>query len=245
MFSPLSWAIVLLLILLLTWRRLPRALRFCGVGLEVCLLLLMAPVGANALVRVIEARVPEHACTNPRPEAVVVLSGGLDREPASNTDFGALNGESMHRLLTAVELWRRTPGALLVIAGGGPYRIPESALLAQLAQQLGVPFATIRTEQQSRSTWQNAHNLALQSPSLPKRIWLVTSSLHLPRALGAFRAFGFQPCAWSSGSQYVAFDGPGYFLPQSSSLDKAESAIHEWLGGLEYGWRHGTEPASN
>ena len=243
--SPLSWAILLLLILVFTGRRLPKPLCVSGIVLEIIFLILMAPLGANALVRLIEWHGASGSCTKPWPGIVVVLSGGLDRQPVSNTDFGALNGESLHRLLAAVALWKRAPHALLVISGGGEYQVPESVLLAELAQELGVPAAMIKTEQQSRSTWQNARNLAALSPPLPKRIWLVSSSLHLSRALVAFRAFGFQPCAWSSGSQYVPPGGLGYFLPQSSALDKVESAIHEWLGSLEYAWRRNIEPPKN
>ena len=233
--SPLSWSIVLLVLLVILWRRLPRPLRYIGIAIEVIVVLSMTPLGANLLVRAVESRVASaRQCAPPVPTAIVLLSGGFDSPPKSVDDFSSASAESLHRLFAAVSLWRRSPGSLLIIAGGGEGRIAQAALLARLAERLGVPAGFIRVEPDSQTTWQNAHNVAAMSPQVPRRIWLVSSALHLPRAMGAFRAFGFDPCAWSSGSLYLPPGGFGYFLPQSSSLDKAEFAIHEIVGGWIY-----------
>lgn len=233
--SPLTYALLLAVLLVLSWRRLPRIARIVGVLAEVVILLAMAPVGANLLVQSVESRVPpSQSCVAPRPTTIVVLSGGIDRRPRSPQDFTALSESSLHRLLAAVALWRQTPGARLVIAGGG-WHVPEADLLAGMAEQMGVPAAAIEIEGRSHSTWENARNVARLSPAVPRRIWLVSSALHLPRALGAFRAWGFAPCAWPSGSLHVPFGlNLGYFIPQSSSLAKADLAIHELVGGAVY-----------
>jgi uncharacterized SAM-binding protein YcdF (DUF218 family) len=241
-FSPLTYALLLALVLVLSWRRLPRAVRITGIVLEVVFLVAMAPLGANLLVWSIESRVPSsRACQSPTPVTIVVLSGGTYRPSRSSEDFAALSATSLHRLFAGVDLWRNMPDATLVIAGGGR-RVPESVLLARLAERMGVPPDVIRLEQHSRTTWEDALYVARLSPAVPKRIWLVTSSLHMPRALGAFRALGFEPCAWPSESLYEAFSPSlGYFIPQSSSLAKADAAIHELIGGAVYRiveWKH-------
>jgi uncharacterized SAM-binding protein YcdF (DUF218 family) len=141
---------------------------------------------------------------------------------------------SLRRLFAAVALWQRIPNARLVIAGGG-YHVPESVLLANLAESLGVPSSSIETEKQSHTTWENAMDVADLKPAVPKRIWLVSSAIHLPRAFAAFRARGFEPCIWPSESDYVSLHWRiGYFVPQSSALAKADSAIHELIGGAVY-----------
>jgi len=237
--SPLSWSVALALLLALLWRWLPRALCLLGIASETALLLAMTPFGANGLVHVVESRVPPASgCKEPLPTTIVVLSGGFSRPPASAQDFAAVNLNSLHRLFAGVALWRRTPNAQLVISGGGSYAIAESTALAALAQHLGVPAQAIRTDTHSHNTWQNAFEVAALAPAIPKRIWLVSSALHLPRALIAFRSAGFAPCAWPSDSFYVPPDGSfGYYVPQSSSLDKAEEAFHELIGGWNYAWR--------
>ena len=234
--SPLTLAILLLVLLAIAWRGLPRVLRWSGIAIEILLIVLMMPLGANLLVHVVESRVPAAArCTLPHPQTIVVLSGGFDRPPGSPDDFAAANAESLRRLFAGAALWRQVPGATLIVVGGGERRIAQADLLAQLARALGVSDAAIKVERKSRTTWENAHDVAAMTDS--RRIWLVTSALHLPRALDAFRAFGFQPCAWSSGSLYLPPKGIGYFIPQSSALDKAEAAIHEIVGGWVYAWR--------
>lgn len=241
-FSPLTYALLLALVLVFSWRRLSRALRMAGVVLEAVLLISMAPLGANLLVWSVESRTPsQRSCPLPAPTTVVVLSGGTYRPPHSPDDFAALDASSLHRLFAGVALWRNTAGARMVIAGGGR-RIPESVLLSGLAERMGVPSDAIQMERHSHTTWENALYTARLSPVVPKRIWLVTSSLHMPRALGAFRAFGFEPCAWPGESLYQAFSPSiGYFMPQSSSLAKSDQAIHELIGGSVYRvveWKH-------
>lgn len=233
--SPLTYALLLILFLVLTWRRLPCALRVIGIVVEIALLLLVAPAGANLLVLGVESQVPPpQACAVPTPSTVVVLSSGTLRWPRSPDDFAALTPTSLYRLFAGIALWQRTPDSRLVIAGGGR-GVPESVLLANLAVRMGVPRSAMTIDDKSHTTWENALYVSKLSPALPKRIWLVSSALHLPRALGAFRAWGFEPCAWSSESLYQSPRlSLGYFMPQSSSLDKADKAIHELVGEVVY-----------
>ena len=236
--SPLLYAIALLLVLAVCWRWLPRGARYAGVGVEVLLILLMTPLVASALVRLMEARVPPvQMCAAPEPTTIVVLSAGFERPPIAPDDYAALQVLSLRRLFGGIALWRKLPGARMVIAGGGRWHIPEAVPLANLAEQMGVPAAAIEIEDHSRSTWENARNVARLKPPVPKRIWLVSSALHLPRALGAFRAWGFEPCAWPVGLQdsRPRF-GPGIFIPQAGSVALATFALHELFGQVEYAW---------
>ncbi len=140
----------------------------------------------------------------------------------------------MQRLISAVTLWKRTPSATFVIAGGGPFAIKESEVLAHLAEQLGVPETSIVREGHSLTTWENAQQLRKLQPPLPDRIWLVSSAIHLPRAMTSFRAAGFDPCIHVSDRDYLSLQGIGYFMPQSSALRKSEMAIHELVGQALY-----------
>lgn len=235
--SPLGLGLLSTVVVVVAWARLPRALRCLGIGVAATCFVLLTPLGANALVGAIESRVPASASCSAAPHTILVLAGGFDAEPEDAADSEALTGVSLHRLLAGIALWKRTPGAQLVLAGGGPYSIRETDVLVPLAEQLGVPATAIRRERDSRTTWENAEYLHALAPPLPARVWLVSSAMHLPRALVAFDAFGFAPCPYASDREYTAFDGLGYFLPQSSALRKSETAIHELLGELLYRWR--------
>ena len=236
-FSPLTWALLLTLLLAVGGRRLSRGGRIALILAGCALLIVMSPLGANALVWLLESRVPATNSCAGGQATIVVLSAGFEREPLDAHDVPALETDSILRALAGVELWRRRPAATLVLVGGGPYRISESAVLQDFVQQLGVPAQNIRSESQSRTTWENAERLRQLIPALPARITLVSSALHLPRALVAFRAAGFEPCAVASDRRYLPPGGIGYYLPQSSALRKAEAAIHELVGEAVYRWR--------
>ena len=235
--SPLPYAIAGVLVLAGCWRCLPGWVRIAGCFVELLLLVTMMPVGANALAGWVAGRAPPpSSCKVPVPTTVVVLGGGGRlREAHAVDDFGVLSQRSLERLFAAIALWRRTPGARLVIAGGSVDGLPEALMLQSLAERLGVPATALEVETRSQNTWQNARNVALLSPPMPRRIWLVTSAMHLPRALGAFRAWGFDPCPWPAGS---ARPTRGFQLqdlvPQGRAVSKAAIAIHEWIGGMWY-----------
>jgi uncharacterized SAM-binding protein YcdF (DUF218 family) len=236
--SPLTWTLLLGFVLATAWRRLPRSGRAILLILECVLVVVMSPLGANALVWLVESRVPPtSSCADPAPNTIVVLAAGFEREPANTHDLTALDPDNIHRALAGITLWRTIPGATLVLAGGGEYGISESAVLQQFVQQLGVPAQSIRVEDHSHTTWENAAQLRALQPSMPSRIWLVSSALHLPRALVAFRAAGFDACVVVSDRRYIPPGGIGYYLPQSSALRKTEGAIHELVGEAVYRWR--------
>lgn len=230
--SPLTWGLLLGALLALFGRRLARPWRSLSIIALLAILVLWTPLGANLLVRVVEAGIGDRdRCSEDDHGPLVVLSGGLAWRPRDAGDFSALQPESWRRLSHAVREWRRDRVDTLVIVGGGPYPVKESMVLAELAREWGVPSQALRVESGSTTTWEGA--FALRGHSR-RDIRLVSSSLHLPRAMLSYRAAGFRPCADPSGSDYVPPDSVGYFLPQTSALSKSERAIHEWVGTLRY-----------
>src|SRR5690606_20884529 len=95
-----------------------------------------------------------------------------------------------------VRLWRRQPPDTPLVLSGGTVSdgAAEAALMATFAEHLGVPAAVIRIEARSRTTWQNAQNLAALRPPIPRRVWLVTSAVHMPRAMYSLQKAGFDAC---------------------------------------------------
>lgn len=233
--SPLPWAVAGAIVLAVLWRHLPLWLAIAGIIVEVLLVAVMTPLGADLLARTVAARAPPAtACTAPAPTTIVVLAGGFEHSPDGTSDYGALRQVSLQRLFAGVALWHQTPSARLVLSGGGG-RVPESVVMANLAMQLGVPSNAITVEDRSHSTWENAQYVAALMPPLPRRIRLVTSPMHLPRALVAFRAWGFSPCGWpASPRQAIPALSLSLVIPQGTAVRKAAYALHELIGGAEY-----------
>lgn len=227
----LAWAIILAG----AWRRLTVLPRCLGGALLLACYLLWTPVGAAAL-RLLVERAPHSGCTAP-PHAIVVLAGGAAMD-AQAGDYTALSQASLRRTLSGIALWQQQPRGTPLLFSGGPapqHHFAESRLMAGLARSMGVPSAVIRTETRSHTTWQNAQNLAAMQPSPPRQVWLVTSALHMPRALYAMHEAGFQPCAAPVPehdrlpSWWVAV------IPQAGAIQYSDAALHELVG---LAWYH-------
>jgi hypothetical protein len=62
--------------------------------------------------------------------------------------------------------------------------------------------------------------------------------MHLPRALIAFRAWGFKPCVWpAEPRQSIPALSLGSMLPQGMAAWHAANALHELIGDVVYARR--------
>jgi uncharacterized SAM-binding protein YcdF (DUF218 family) len=230
--SPLT---LVLLGLLVAFAALPGARRRLALGgllLGLLGLAMMTPLVANALVGAIERRAGPAAGDCGPLDAVVLLSGGLQRAAGDAGDFAALTTESVARVFAFADAPRST--LPLLIAGGGPYPLAEAEVLAALLERIGVTPDERLLDTRSLNTWENARESARLLLPDRRRIALASSALHLPRARRAFIDAGFEVCSWPLNRRYVAADGIGAFWPQSSALLKTEAALHELAGQAYY-----------
>jgi uncharacterized SAM-binding protein YcdF (DUF218 family) len=236
--SPLGLGLLLALVLWLRRRRISRGLLRFGIAVEIICLVLTTPFGANLLTSWQERRTRAPICAAPEPRVIVVLSGGMRRDAADAGDFGVLNVASLQRTLSAVQLARRIPDAELIFSGGarigGDGNVAQGSIMADIARQLGAPASAIRTENESTTTWENATRVRALEPAPPSRIWLVTSALHMPRSLIAFRAAGFDACAYPGDYRSVSFEGPVDLLPSAGAIANSDAVLHEWVGEIVY-----------
>ncbi len=231
--SPLFVGMVLAVILWLGWRHWPGWLRGLGLLAMFGCYLLMTPLLSEALTGALESTA-SHPCTI-TPQAVVVLAGGAKLD-AREGEYADLNLASMRRLIGGVAVWQKqSTGAPLVLSGGsGSGRQAESSLMAALAEQLGVPATMIRTETRSTTTWQNAHEVARMLPPVPRKVWLVTSAMHMSRARYAMQQAGFQTCSVPVDYRHDSTQWITSLLPDGGSVAKTNSVLHEVVGRAWY-----------
>jgi uncharacterized SAM-binding protein YcdF (DUF218 family) len=236
--SPLGFGLLLGLVLWWSRRWLPRGLMRFGLVLELLCLLLATPLGANLVLGWAERRAPAAAeCAEPLPDTIVLLAGGMRRDAGGPDDIGALGESSMQRTFGAMKLFAQSPRAQWVISGGVHRDVAVSVQMAELAVRLGVPRDVIRVEDRSRTTWENATLVRALDPPLPSRIWLVTSAVHMPRALVAFRAAGFAPCGYPADVRGATFEGLADLLPGGGAIARSDVVLHELVGEIVYRWR--------
>lgn len=237
-YSPLIPLLVGMLLLALSAFMSRRRLAILGLLIILPSYALMTPLGANLLVLVIEHRTKaaETAPVCDHVQAAVLLSGGLRRPAETTDDFGALTTETLARIFA----WRNhdfiknSSGPPLTIAGGGPFHIPEAEVIAAFLHTLDPDAPPLQLEISSADTRESAQAVRQMLPESTNRIALASSALHLPRAMLAFEQAGFEVCPLALNRHYMAVSGWTTLIPQSSSLAKSESALHEIIGGVIY-----------
>lgn len=177
---------------------------------------------------------------NPLPQAIVVLGAGRN---AGAPEFGGdtVNMMTLERLRYAALLARKTKLPVLT-SGGARFaeETPEATLMARsLAEDFGV--AAKWTETKSRTTAENASNSGeLLDKEGIKRVFLITSAVHMRRAVLAFSAQTTlevvpAPTGFSSsgGEAGTILD----YLPSGRGIYSAYLALHERLGYYWYRYR--------
>ena len=203
------------------------------------------PMAADLLLGSLESRYPPAPAEQyPRVDAIVVLGGSTlpPLPPRLEVEVGA----SFDRLLHGLRLLRAGRAPRLILSGGAiPFlsgsSLPEAGRMARLAGELGVEPGQLLLESRSRNTRENAVRTArlLEERGL-KRVLLVTSARHMPRAAAVFRKAGvdFVPAP----ADFRVVDkpfSPWRLLPDLEALDASTRAVKEYAGLVVYrmrGW---------
>jgi uncharacterized SAM-binding protein YcdF (DUF218 family) len=170
---------------------------------------------------------------------VAILLGGMVR---GVNEAGELDlNDSVDRAVKAVRLYRDRSVKRILVTGGTGSR-SEAHLIAELLKEWGVPKDAILIENRSRNTFENAVNSKLLWDAHQFRSGLlVTSAMHMPRALAVFRRAGFavDPAATDFRAHRYLMGGILALLPDAQALEDSTLAIKEWIGFGVYrlrGW---------
>jgi uncharacterized SAM-binding protein YcdF (DUF218 family) len=137
-------------------------------------------------------------------------------------------GGSALRGIDAVEaLSRDYPEARIIFSG-------YTATTVNRAARLGGDPARVYVESRPRTTFEDAqYSAALLKPKPSERWLLVTSAFHMPRAVGCFRAAGFQVQPYP-----VGFGDPAHlfaaYATGSTALLYLDVVAKEWIGLIAY-----------
>ena len=242
--DPLVVPILSAVAALLFWkrRRLAAGLLVAAVAL---LLVFSSRFESHVLVSSLENQYPDSGLNVPPAQAIVVLGGSIRMPTTRHPMTGLIDGSD--RLMAGFRLYRAGKAPLLFCTGGrnplgGKGRTPEAVWMERLLEEWGVPSTAIQIEGGSINTHENAI-LSYQAlaPRGIRRILLVTSAMHMPRSVGAFRKAGFEVIA--APADFHAEWGESYliekWLPSAGNLHNSELALYEWLGIATYrvrGW---------
>ncbi|HEY0180357.1 MAG TPA: YdcF family protein [Dokdonella sp.] len=238
---PLTLAFVLVPAGLLLRRRCPRFGRaLAGLGFG-WVLLWSLPLPSFWLRSALERRYPERAAdAYAVADAIVVLGGGVEG-PREGWREGPHLGGAADRVWFAARLFAAGRAPRLILTGGAGLPAyadgPEAEAMAQFARDLGVPDDALLLERESRTTAENAAYVRrLMDQHGIARVLLVTSALHMPRALATFRKAGIDAVPAPTDFEALPPRGPWLlcWLPDAGTLDASTRALKEWLGLFVY-----------
>lgn len=180
----------------------------------------------------------------PKADFIVCLGGGM--EPGQREPTGIhLTVGGADRLTTALALAVRRQAPALVLGGGGSRRggktiAQADAIAAELTRIAPLPVETL-----SLGLCADTHDEAVKAAALAqqrgwKKVLLVTSASHMPRAAATFAKTGLQvvavPCSYES--SFNRSDEIRWFhLPHTGGLSLYSAWLHEVLGLAVYRWR--------
>jgi uncharacterized SAM-binding protein YcdF (DUF218 family) len=234
--SPLGTALCLAgLALLLAWRQRLRSSMALGTLAFVWLWAWSMPVLSHWLGSVLEGQHPQAPIASLEPaQAVVVLGGGI--APPSGKSFEINLNTAADRVWFAARLFHAGKAPLVLVSGGHDserHAYSEARASAIFLADLGVPAQTIVLEEASRNTRQNAaFSAALLKARGINHILLVTSALHMPRAMALFAAQGLQATPAPTDFEAIQAPPPGMlaWLPDALALDLSGRAMKEIVG---------------
>ena len=213
-----------------------RSISFFILGLFLILLLIVSVnVPGSLLLRPLETRFPVWRQTPTGQVVGIVIIGGfhLDSHVASALDshvaseWSDIRSGMAERIMETVRLSKLYPEAKILYSGGGA----EAQLGRKVLMRLGIERERIIIEDRSRNTAENARlSTIVAAPKQSEKWLLVTSAYHMPRAMGAFRAFGFPVEADPVDFQSSKADVAGH--------EQARLALREYIALFAY-WLSG------
>ncbi|NYT26355.1 YdcF family protein [Alcaligenaceae bacterium] len=177
----------------------------------------------------------------PAAQAIVVL-GGNTASSRPNWFESYDRAKTVARVDTAARLYRAQRAPLVIVSGAAlDGTVSEAQIMANQLRQQGVPAEAIIQENKSFTTYENAvYTARLLKEEDLDQVLLVTSALHMPRAMGVFQKQQVHAIPASSPPQIVVPNDPAFsfWQPNTHVLSASRSVVKEYVGMLVY-WLRG------
>jgi uncharacterized SAM-binding protein YcdF (DUF218 family) len=209
--------------------------RLSAMAAAILLYLLSIPLPSGRLLYALECqhRPPQQELLS-RLDLVTILGGG--RQPAGEfREFPEPSGLTYARVIGGVKVFKQSQAATLGLCGD------EARVMKTLAMELGVPQEKMIAETSSQNIMENAAEIRkLLAPGANRRIGLVTSALHMPRAERIFRQVFAEDTIIPLPVNYLNTPPERLLeavIPSARALNAGTDVLHEWIGMIWYAIR--------
>ena len=245
--SPLSLILVLIVLAFAFFVFRRKGIALCCAGLSILYLFgFSSPYFSDYLVRKLEHQYPVIPVETVKPASIVVVLGGSINMPYGNR-LEVEMSEASDRILHGFRLYQAGKARHILLAGGNIdgaiWKRSEALYLADLLQEWGVPKTDVLIEANSQTTYENGINTAAfleETGRSGESVLLVTSAIHMPRAVAVFEAAGVKvvPMPTDISVLDVRYDGLASWLPTIGAMAAADRAMREYIGLVVY-WLRG------
>ncbi len=176
--------------------------------------------------------VPEKALELVGVRWIVVLGGG-QRTGENLPPSSLLSDASVDRILEGLRLYHAIPESRIIFSGnGGPRPSSTASVYARLATTLGVDPERIDLEESPRNTAEEAARVRARVGD--DSVVLVTTALHMPRAVRIFEEAGLTVVPSPTGYRAQARGRSigDWIVPSPTRVAYADAVMHELLGLL-------------
>lgn len=236
--SPILWVVVIMLYALFTKDKV-RSRKYTLIALAV-LYLCSNSFLVDECYRAWEPVTTDYAMKTNDYKAAIVLGGIGDIDlRRKNINFGY----NADRLFQVLPLYKQGYVQHIVFTGGsGSIEFPEKkegVYVKKYLLSISIPDSAIVVESESRNTYQNAVNTKhiLDSMGLRGRFLLVTSGVHMPRAVAIFKKAGFDsidPFVTNRHSGARRYTPDHLLVPNPGAMTSLQHLLHEWVGYMVY-----------
>lgn len=167
-----------------------------------------------------------------KKEVYVLVLGSGHTNDTTLTHLNRLGNAALSRLTEAIRIHKKLPNSKLVFSGfSNEKKIPQAKMLSLAAMELGInPKDTLQLVTPSNTA---EEALAFKNRfGLKKNLIIVTSAVHMPRALLLFKSQNLN-CFPAPTFNYVKRDydeSLKWFSPSIGKVEMMEKGIHEYVG---------------
>lgn len=184
----------------------------------------------------------------PSVTAVVVLGNGIVSYQYEGLAVESLTRRTAFNAIEGARLYRLLHPAVVIASGGladpEEFRRSEAEAIRDVLIRLGVPREVVVIEPLSSNTAEQAERVAALLRDHP-RFALITTPIHMPRAVALFRSRGLNPLPAPSHIDYTdkAQGSMLRFVPSAGALRASELSMYEYLGMMYATSRGWLDPA--
>jgi uncharacterized SAM-binding protein YcdF (DUF218 family) len=167
-------------------------------------------------------------------QAIAILDGGTSRANLGGVELASPTRLSAERALEGLRVFRLLGGKPRVLISGGAFEVagpmPEGGAIREFLILQGVPARLITLDTTSRNTRDHAAKVPAILRALGDTSFaLVTSAVHMRRAMRAFKEAGSHPVPAPA---VISAPPSSHWWPTTVGLEQSSEALYEVLGIL-------------